>query len=121
MEERKIEQIEAIINKGEEIELWDIKFPPKPMNEINSTLEVNTFELNGVLKDYVDIENEINEELGKGAVEIFIEKLEKLQGIGVDVTKIAQKDTIETLAKKSGKSKEEIEKIGLKLDLLSSS
>ena len=47
----------------------------------------------------------------------FIEKLEILKELKVDVTKIAQKDTIETLAEKSGViiTEEKAEELGIKL------
>ena len=43
----------------------------------------------------------------------FIETLERMQEIGVEVSKIVQRDTIGSLAKKSGISEEKITKIGL--------
>ena len=43
----------------------------------------------------------------------FIDTLKTLQEIGVDVSKMSQSDTIETLAKKSGISREKVEEIGL--------
>ena len=43
----------------------------------------------------------------------FIEKLQKLQEIGVDISKILQKDTIQTLVQISGISEEKIKEIGL--------
>ena len=48
----------------------------------------------------------------------FIEKLKKLQQVGVDVSKIQKKDTIQTLAQKSGITitEEQAEELGLKLD-----
>ena len=55
----------------------------------------------------------ILEKQERDATQEFIDLSISLQGIGVDVRKIKQKDTIETLAKKSGISKEEVEKIGL--------
>ena len=45
--------------------------------------------------------------------EEFINILKKLQTIGVDVSKLVAKDTIETLAEKSGISKEKLEEMGL--------
>ena len=45
--------------------------------------------------------------------EKFIFIIRQLNIIGVDVSKMTQKDTIETLAEKSGISKEKLEKIGL--------
>ena len=44
----------------------------------------------------------------------FIETLEALKRIGVDVSKIVQRDTIGSLAKKSGISEETIKEMGLK-------
>ena len=46
-------------------------------------------------------------------IEEFINILKKLQTIGVDVSKMTQKDTTETLAEKSGISKEKLKEIGL--------
>ena len=48
----------------------------------------------------------------------FIEKLKKLQQIGVDVSKIQRKDTIQKLAQRSGITitEEQAEGLGLKLD-----
>ena len=48
----------------------------------------------------------------------FIEKLKKLQQVGVDVSKIQKKDTIQTLAQKSGITitEEQAEELGIKLD-----
>ena len=63
------------------------------------------------------------EELGINLVAIdtnqeFIEKLKKLQQIGVDVSKIQYKDTIRKLAQRSGINitEEQAEELGLKLD-----
>ena len=46
-------------------------------------------------------------------IEKFIENITALQEIGVDVSKITSRDTIESLAKKSGVTKEQIEQVGL--------
>ena len=46
-------------------------------------------------------------------VKEFIDKLKILEGIGVDVTKIAERDNIKKLAKKSGIDEKEIKKAGL--------
>ena len=54
---------------------------------------------------------------GSNVTQRFIEKLKILKEQGIDVTKITQKDTIETLAKKSGVviSEEQAEKLGIEL------
>ena len=49
----------------------------------------------------------------RDTVQEFINILKKLQTIGVDVSKLVAKDTIETLAEKSGISKEKLEEMGL--------
>ena len=48
----------------------------------------------------------------------FIEKIKKLQQIGVDVSKIQKRDTIQKLAQRSGIiiTEEQAEELGLKLD-----
>ena len=54
----------------------------------------------------------------RNIIDEFIEKLEKLQGIGVDVSKIKQKDTVKKLIEKQKIEidEKEIERLGLKLD-----
>lgn len=56
-----MEKIEAILNKGTEIDLWDIKLEAKQAEVINEILKVDTFELNGVMRDFVELENDVNE------------------------------------------------------------
>ncbi len=49
----------------------------------------------------------------QNAVQKFIEKIRKLKALGVDISKMQQKDTIKTLAAKSGIQEEEVKKVGL--------
>ena len=65
------------------------------------------------MKDFVELENEVDEIESRSAVDRFIEKLEKLQKIGVYVSKIKSKDTIKTIAQKSGIKEEQLKEIGL--------
>ena len=55
---------------------------------------------------------------GSNGTQRFIEKLKILKEQGIDVTKITQKDTIETLAKKSGVvlTEEKAEELGIELN-----
>ena len=55
------------------------------------------------------------EEREKSSAQMFIDKLSKLQSLGVDITRIIQKDTIETLAKKSGITVDVLKKAGFNL------
>ena len=113
--------IENIIAKGEEIELWDRDLEKITKEESDKILEVDSFELKGNLHDFVELENEVEGLPKVNTIDIFIEKLEKLQEIGVDVSKIKIKDTILDLVKRT-KTKEndeklirEIEEIGLEV------
>ena len=103
---------------GSEIDLWDIELPEKEKKNKQGEqrggkidFEDVDFSLKGSLKDFVELENEANEINNKGAVEIFIDTLKKLQEIGVDVTQIKSTDTIGSLAEKSGVSEERMKKI----------
>ena len=55
----------------------------------------------------------ISLELPKTSVDIFIEKIEVLQSLGVDTSKIVQRDTIKSLGEKSEISEEQLKNAGL--------
>ena len=107
--------IENIIVKGEEIELWDRELERITKDESDKILEVNSFEVKGNLHDFVELENEVKGLPKVNTIDIFIEKLEKLQEIGVDVSKIKIKDTILDLVKRT-KTKENDEKLIRKIE-----
>ena len=118
-EERK--NIEKIIAKGEEIELWDRELEEIPKGKIGKILDVDSFEVKGYLHDFVELDKEVEGLAKRNTIDEFIEKLEKLQEIGVDVSKIVQRDTILRLTKKTLEEPEKIliqriKKIGLKPD-----
>ena len=107
--------IENIIAKGEEIELWDRELEKITKEESDKILEVDSFEVKGNLHDFVELENEVKGLPKVNTIDIFIEKLEKLQEIGVDVSKIKIKDTILDLVKRT-KTKENDEKLIRKIE-----
>mgnify|MGYP000924272353 CR=1 FL=1 len=107
--------IENIIAKGEEIELWDRELERITKDESDKILEVDSFEVKGNLHDFVELENEVKGLPKVNTIDIFIEKLEKLQEIGVDVSKIKIKDTILDLVKRT-KTKENDEKLIRKIE-----
>ena len=123
LNEKQIEEIKEIIKLGTKIDLWQIELPEKLQRtgngESNGKSSINRytapFEVTGLLKDFVDIENEVDENINSLLVQKFIEILKKLQEIGVDNSKMTQRDTIETLAEKSGIDKKKIENSGLDL------
>ena len=53
--------IENIIAKGEEIELWDRELERITKDESDKILEVDNFELKGNLHDFVELENEVKD------------------------------------------------------------
>ena len=118
-EERK--NIEKIIAKGEEIELWDRELEEIPKGKIGKILDVDSFEVKGYLHDFVELDKAVKGLSKRNTIDEFIEKLEKMEGIGVDVSKITERDTILSLARKTLEEPEEIliqriKGIGLKLD-----
>ena len=119
LNEKQIEEVREIIRLGSQIDLWQIELPNRIVKsgEIQgrgfTDKNAGPYELISILKDFVELEYEVNKIESRTSVENFIEDLQKLQSIGVDVSKIKIKDTIATLANKSGISREEIEKIGL--------
>ena len=84
----------------EEIELWDRELEKISKEECNKILDVDSFEVKGNLHDLYELEKEVEGLPKINTIEEFIEKMKKLQGIGVDVSKIAYRDTILTLTKK---------------------
>ena len=121
LNEKQIEEIEEIIDLGSQIDLWQIELPARIAKsgetQERSLTDKNSgpFELTGLLKDFVELEDEVDESEYKTTVERFIGTLKQLQTIGVDISKIVWNDTIETIAKKSGISREDVEEIGLDL------
>ena len=69
--------IESIIAKGEEIELWDRELERITKEECDRILEVDSFEVKGNLHDFVELENEVKGLPKVNTIDIFIEKLEK--------------------------------------------
>ena len=108
-EDRK--NIEAIITKGEEIELWDRELEKISKEECDKILDVDSFEVKGNLHDLYELEKEVEGLPKRNTIDEFIEKMEKLQGIGVDVSKITSTDTILTLAQETFENQDEEELI----------
>ena len=117
--EKQIEEVREIVRLGSQIDLWQIELPNRIAKDggtqVRGFTDKNTgpFELTGLLKDFVELGEKTDIINNKNAVERFIEKLEKMQEIGVDVSKMAKRDTIRRLTKKSGISEEKIKEIGL--------
>ena len=119
LNEKQIEEVREIIGLGSQIDLWQIELPNRTAKSEGTQGRGFTdkckgpFEVTGMLKDFVNLEDEVNEIESRTTVEIFIRDLQQLQFIGVDVSKITRTDTIGTLASKSGINHERIEEVGL--------
>ena len=121
LSKKKIDEIKEILELGNSVELWETELPnrtAKDRKKHNRTLKnrEGPFEITGILKDFIDLEKEKIE--GTNSVERFINKMQKLKKLGIDVSKIKDKDTIQSLAQKSDIiiAEEETEKLGIKLD-----
>ena len=123
LNEKQIEEVKEIIKLGIQIDLWQIELPEKIQQERNGgpngksliDRDIDLFEVTGLLRDFVELENEVNDIENATSVESFIKTLKQLKTIGIDVSNIVQRDTIEDLASKSGIDRKTLEKIGLEL------
>lgn len=77
LDENKKKQIQAIIEKGIEIELWDTELSPKSAEDIDKIINVDTFKVRGLMKDFVELENEVDEIAGSGILLKNALKIEK--------------------------------------------
>lgn len=122
LNEKQIEEVQEIVRLGSTIDLWQINLPERNKRDGESKGrsfsdgKVGLFELTGLLKDFVELEDEVDGKDNRTAVERFIQEVRKLYEIGVDVSKMSNRDTIQTLANKSGISIELLKKIGVNLD-----
>ena len=72
-------RIQEIIDLASEIDLWSIELPPIPKSRGNNE-EVNPFEVTGVLRDFVEIQDEIDNIERKTIYEEVISFLETHDG-----------------------------------------
>ena len=122
LNEKQIEEVKEIIRIGSQIDLWQIELPNRITKsggtQIRGFTDKNAgpFELTGLLRDFVELEDEVDAKDNRTAVERFIQEVRKLYEIGVDVSKMSRRDTMQTLANKSEISIELLRKIGVNPD-----
>ncbi len=122
LEEKQIEEIQEILSLGSLIDLWQSELPDRIVKSGQSKgrsfadKNAGPFELTGILKDFVELEDETDRVSEITAVERFIDKIERLYSIGIDVSKLTTTDTIKTLGEKSKTNLDEIEQLGLDLN-----
>ena len=123
LSEEKIAEIQQIIALGTNINLWQAELPDRIQKnkqagdgEQKRNSDELPFEVTGILKDFVELEKEVNEK--ENTIQKFIDTLKKLQQIGVNVSDIKSRDTIQKMAKRSGINitEEQAEELGIKLD-----
>jgi len=81
-------KIQKIIDKGSEVELWDIYLPPKEMEEIDAKAGIENFEVESFITDFVDLQKNITVQEDKGTFEKTLEVARILHKHGVDLSKI---------------------------------
>jgi len=81
LDEKKKTQIQAIIEKGLEIDLWDTQLPKKSAEDIEQIINVDTFEIKSqLMMDFVEFEEDIYENFNKSTYEEVIEFLDSHNG-----------------------------------------
>ena len=122
LSEKQICEIKTILKVGEKINLWDIELPARinakteKNNENKCEQVVGEYIVKGILRDFIELENEVKFHKKHKRVKEFIGKLEKLKLLNIDVSKIRRRDTILTLAEKQGVTPEKLKQIGLNPD-----
>ena len=87
LDDEEKNRIQEIINLASEIDLWNIDFPPITKTR-ESKYEFNPFEVEGVLRDYIELDNEINEREKESAMATFVKVCEALNKQGVELNEI---------------------------------
>ena len=118
-------RIEEIIELASEIDLWNIDLPSIQKTKGNKE-EFDPFTIEGILKDFVEFEQEIYNIKSKRIIARFIEIAEKLKKEGVNVgnlsqTRAVKKDeittqefnTLQDLVEKGEISKEILERLSI--------
>ena len=104
------------VNK-ERLEEEGFRMEDKIGEEIHRLIQRTRGTMHGTkaTEEQIDRLKQLGIRLGKRNItQELIDKLEKLNKMGVDVSKITNTDTIQTLAEKSGVSREQLEKSGIK-------
>ena len=118
LNEKQIEEVREIIEIGSRIDLWQIELPDRIKKEGEgresrgfSKANVGPFEISGVLKDFVDLENECDESNNRYTIyqTLKISKILKNNGVNLGKLKLTKQ--------KNGKTEylnlEEIEQQGI--------
>ena len=117
--------IEEIIGLASQIDLWSINLPVISKKYENKK-EMNPFEITGILRDFVEIQNEVDIIKNKTVLAEFIEIAKKLTMGGIEVGKLPQsrvvnengkkrrvKNTVQNLVEQGEIPKEILSKLGL--------
>lgn len=125
LNEKQIEEVQEIIRLGSQVDLWQIDLQDRIAKDgeiprVGITYKnAGPFELVGILNDFVELENEVDEIKRVNSIERnekIVILLEKLSNIGVDVSKIKNLDTIQTLIHRLNIQEEALITEGIKLD-----
>ena len=82
-------KIQTILEYCDEIDdFWEYEFPEKMKVDKKENNEFDAFEIKGVLKDFVELEEMIQKEENLTAIEKLLRLLEELDNYGVDIKKM---------------------------------
>ena len=114
-------RIEEIIELATEIDLWNINLPPIPKVKGNKE-DFDPFTIEGVLTDFVELEEDINNVKCEAKITEFIEIAEKLNNAGIEVGKLPRmrkinnkdvKNTLQDLVEQGYISEKVLNELGL--------
>ena len=93
--EEEKSRIQEIINLASEIDLWNIELPPIPKSRGNNE-KINPFEITGVLRDYLEIQSEIDGIEKEKVMSIFVRVCEALERQNFNFRKFTYTKQIES-------------------------
>ena len=108
------EEIQQIIDLATEIDLWNIDLPPI-LKIRDGKDNINPFEISGILRDYVEMQEEINGIKKESAMSTFVQVCESLSNQGFDFRKFLFSKTIEK--RSVGKTLEDVQQEYSNIDI----
>ena len=94
LDESEKEQIQEIIEIASSIDLWNVELPPIPKTK-GSKNEMDPFEITGILRDYLELEEKVNSIEGKSPFEQVMQFCEREGRVPKYVNKKALKQSKE--------------------------
>ena len=113
LNEEQTSEVQEILRLGSLIDLWQMELPDRIIRDGEShersftDKNAGPFKLTGLLKDFVNLNDEVNAIYERTAVSKLIKLLEKLKEIGVDVSKLPRRGQRDKTLLKNIKAQDE--------------